>query len=212
MNSSEAAGRRYHHGNLRQSLVEAGYELARAQGPEAVVLRAVSRAAGVSHNAAYRHFADHQDLLNAVAERCMADLADLMRRGTRKVRERDPKRRAFAELRAIGRAYIEFAVTEPGLFLTAFALKEHPTLPSEPVVRPEGEAGLGPFELLGAALDRLVDVGAMPAERRPGAEFAAWATVHGLSMLLVDGPLKGLPPAERERAVGIALDVVKRGL
>src|SRR5690242_2928199 len=90
--------RPYHHGRLRESLVDAGYELARVSGPEAVVLRAVTRAAGVSHNAAYRHFEDHQQLLNAVADRCMGELADLMRRGAARVRERDPRRRAAAEL------------------------------------------------------------------------------------------------------------------
>src|SRR3954453_18661738 len=111
MSASEGAARPYHHGRLRDALVDAGLELARASGPDAVVLRAVSRAAGVSHNAAYRHFADHQDLLNAVAERCMADLADLMRRRPGRVRVRDRKERAAAELGAIGRAYIEFAVT-----------------------------------------------------------------------------------------------------
>ena len=61
--------RPYHHGNLRETLVAAGVELARTGGPDAVVLRAVSRQAGVSHNAAYRHFADHDELLAAVAAR-----------------------------------------------------------------------------------------------------------------------------------------------
>jgi len=206
----KSEARPYHHGNLRESLVEAGYELARAQGPEAVVLRAVTRAAGVSHNAAYRHFADHQELLNAVADRCMTDLADLMRKRTKEVREKGTQARAARELGAVGRAYIEFAVTEPGLFRTAFATREHPSPPDEPESRDDAE--LSPYELLSARLDRLVEVGILPAERRPGAEYAAWASVHGLSMLLVDGPLKVVPEAERERAISIALEVVARGL
>ena len=61
------ARRPYHHGNLRETLIDAGTELARTGGPTAVVLRAVSREANVSHNAAYRHFADHEDLLAAVS-------------------------------------------------------------------------------------------------------------------------------------------------
>ena len=68
---ADSAAAPYHHGNLRETLVDAGMELARTGGPNAVVLRAVSRQADVSHNAAYRHFADHEDLLAAVSARCM---------------------------------------------------------------------------------------------------------------------------------------------
>jgi AcrR family transcriptional regulator len=201
---------RYHHGRLRESLVDAGVELARSSGPEAVVLRAVTRAAGVSHNAAYRHFADHQDLIDAVAERCMSRLADLMRRRMAEVAEPSPQQRAEAELRAIGRAYLEFALAEPGLFRTAFAVRKSPS--AQPLRGDLGEAEYGPYELLAAQLDRLVSAGVLPAERRPGAEYAAWSAVHGLSMLLVQGPLRDLPPAERERAVDVVLTVVGRGL
>ena len=52
--------RGYHHGNLRQALVDAGVELARTGGPNAVLLRAAARQVGVSHNAAYRHFANQE--------------------------------------------------------------------------------------------------------------------------------------------------------
>jgi AcrR family transcriptional regulator len=200
--------RPYHHGRLRGSLVDAGYELARSSGPQAVVLRAVTRAAGVSHNAAYRHFADHQDLLNAVAERCMRDLADLMRDSTAQVQEADPRRRAAEQFRAIGAAYVDFAVREPGLFRTAFAANRAPK-PADPDAN---EDDLGPYELLSVRLDRLVEVGLLPAARRPGAEYAAWAAVHGLSMLLVDGPLRNLPDAERARALDVVLAVVGRGV
>jgi AcrR family transcriptional regulator len=207
----ESGSRPYHHGRLRESLVDAGLELARANGPDAVVLRAATRAAGVSHNAAYRHFADHQDLLNAVAERCMTQLADLMRRRAGEVRERDPRRRARADLRAIGRAYVEFALAEPGWFRTAFALHTDPA--AEPIrTLASDDDDLGPYELLSARLDRLVAVGVIPPERRPGAEYAAWSAVHGMAMLLVSGPLRNLPAAERDRAVDVVLDVVSRGL
>jgi len=199
--------RPYHHGNLRETLVEAGVELARTGGPDAVVLRAVSRQAGVSHNAAYRHFADHDELLDAVAARCMAELAHLMGERTRAVRIRDPARRAQARLEAIGRAYIDFAVGEPGWFRTAFA--GHPAAPGGRAAPPPED---DPYALLSARLDELVEVGVLPAERRPGAEQAAWSMVHGLSNLLLDGPLRELSPEEREDAVRTALTVVRRGL
>jgi AcrR family transcriptional regulator len=206
VNMSTRPSRPYHHGNLRETLVEAGVELARSGGPDAVVLRAVSRQAGVSHNAAYRHFADHDELLTAVAARCMAQLAHLMAERNRAVRVRDPVQRAVARLEAIGRAYVEFAVSEPGWFRTAFA--GHPAGLAEQVAVPDGD----PYALLSARLDELVEVGALPPDRRPGAEQAAWSMVHGLSNLLLDGPLRDLTPDEREDATRTALTVVRRGL
>src|SRR6478672_8746390 len=101
------ARRPYHHGNLRETLIDAGTELARTGGPTAVVLRAVSREANVSHNAAYRHFADHEDLLAAVSAQCMRQLGLLMVERTAQVAADDPAPRAWARLAAIGRAYID---------------------------------------------------------------------------------------------------------
>ncbi|WP_375488832.1 TetR/AcrR family transcriptional regulator [uncultured Jatrophihabitans sp.] len=207
--TTDTAGR-YHHGNLRAALIAAGVELARAGGPSAVVLRAVSREAGVSHNAAYRHFADQEDLLAAVGDQCMIPLGERMLDATKAVRTRAAVPRAWARLEAIGRAYVEFAREEPGWFRTAFAGVSKFGVP-ESAVPPEGP-GVHPYLLLNARLDELVDVGAIPAERRPGAELAAWSAVHGLSSLLLDGPLRALGGADADRATALVLDVVSRGL
>jgi len=207
----DAEQRGYHHGNLREALVEAGVELARVGGPGAVLLRAASRQAGVSHNAAYRHFANQEDLLAAVAERCMSRLGELMIERSGRVTVRGPVRRARARLEAIGRAYIDFARTEPGWFRTAFSSARH-----DPDGGPDESAAAddatNPYLILGARLDELVEVGALTPERRRGAEFAAWSAVHGLSSLLLDGPLRDLPEAQVEPAIGVVLGVVNRGL
>jgi len=208
----EGPARGYHHGNLREALVAAGLELARTGGPNAVVLRAASREAGVSHNAVYRHFANQEDLLAAVAQRCMVQLSELMIEGTERVRMRDPVRRARSRLEAVGRAYIDFARHEPGWFRTAFSsARSHPTPGGD---APPAQAGAvpSPYEVLRGALDDLVAVGALPAERRDRAEYAAWSAVHGLSSLLLDGPLRVLPEPEVERAIGVVLTSVGRGL
>ena len=207
---SEPADRPYHHGNLREALVQAGVELAREGGPDAVQLRAATRAAGVSHNAAYRHFADRDELLAAVSARCMASLAELMERGIRGVRKRDPVAAAEARLNAIGQAYVGFATTEPGWFRTAFGLPRDHVGSSD--AEAAGPSGLSPYELLSARLDELVEVGLISAQRRPGLEFGAWSAVHGLAALLVDGPLRTLGPTERDFALSVVLDVVGRGL
>src|SRR5882724_11399971 len=88
----------FRHGDLRRALLEAGIELARAGGPDAVVLREATRRAGVVPNAAYRHFASRQELLQAVRAAALSALATAMESelaGLR--RRRDPA--AFARAR-----------------------------------------------------------------------------------------------------------------
>src|ERR1700683_4530051 len=109
--------RRRPRGAVRDGLVAAGLELARTGGPDAVVLREVTRMVGVVPNAAYRHFAGRDELLAAVSAAAMGELADQMAAGVAGVR--GPHGQAAAargRLRAIGLAYLEFAREEPGLF------------------------------------------------------------------------------------------------
>jgi AcrR family transcriptional regulator len=201
----------YHHGNLRAALIDAAFELARAGGPDAVVLREASRQVGVSHNAAYRHFPGRHALLREIGERCMRELALLMET---LIAEVDPNDRSpeasLARLHATGVAYVQFALAEPGLFRTGFTAAgrgEH-AVPAEPGAAEHP----GPLELLGRQLDGMVEAGAMGAEMRPLAEFAAWSAVHGFSMLCLDGPLSELPEAERQAALERTLEAVERGL
>src|SRR6266536_3685223 len=159
---------------------EAGVELARTGGPNAVLLRAASREAGASHNAAARHFANHEDLLAAVAGRCMTKLALLMIERADLVTARSRADRARARLEAIGRAYIDFARTEPGWFRTAFtaARPDHVDGSATEPAHPQGtdaEPIPNPYDVLSAGLDELVEVGALTHERRVGAEYAAWS-------------------------------------
>ena len=93
----------YHHGALHSALVEASIALAREGGPDRVILREAARAAGVSHSAAYRHFADRDALLAEVSRFARHELAAEMRR--RVNRTKDPRQR----LQAVGMAYVDFA-------------------------------------------------------------------------------------------------------
>ncbi|MQY05622.1 TetR/AcrR family transcriptional regulator [Actinomadura macrotermitis] len=201
----------YRHGNLRQALLDAGIGLARAGGPDAVVLRAATRQAGVAPNAAYRHFADREALVHAVSLEAMAELARTMEAEQAALPpEPDPVRAARARFRAVGTGYLRFARREPGLFRAAFFVPADMTQAEAAVSA--GTGGLTPFQLLGAALDDLVACGAMPEERRPGAEFLIWSCVHGLAVLLIDGPLRGLQESQTDEAVHQLIDLVERGL
>lgn len=204
----------YHHGNLREALVDAAVELAGTSGPEGVVLRAVTRHVGVSPNAAYRHFADREALLTEVASRAMAALTASMAARQEAVAEQEPVERAVARLEAIGRGYVDFALAEPGLFRVCFAAPPEVALAWDSR-DPEGEEpdpGADPFGVLNAALDHLVEVGWLDPVRRPGAEVLCWSTVHGFATLHLDGPLRDVPAEEREQALSMALAHVSRGI
>jgi AcrR family transcriptional regulator len=200
----------YHHGNLRPVLVDTAVELARSTGPDGVVLREVARRAGVSHNAAYRHFSDRAALLAEVSDRAYADLERAMVERIAAVPATDERTRAFARLRETGRAYVEFAIREPGLFTTAF------TKPDGAGVHTLDHSGSdgpnGPYLVLNQVLDDLVTCGAVTPERRVGADVACWSAVHGFSDLVVHGPLREVPPDLRDAALEVVLDVIQRGL
>jgi AcrR family transcriptional regulator len=209
---SEGHGRAtYRHGDLRGALLAAGLEMAREGGPAAVVLREATRRTGVSPNAAYRHFADREALLHAVSDACLGRAADRIQKELdAHAPSGDAAADARMQLRAVGLGYIAFAREEPGLFRTAFSVPDDLARAGEP--GKAGKAGLTPFQLVGEALDALVVVGILPPERRPGAEFLAWASVHGLGMLVIDGPLRGLDDEMIRFATERVLDMVDRGL
>lgn len=202
----------YHHGDLRASLIEAGLALAREGGPQAVVLREATRRAGVAPNAAYRHFANHQALFEAVRA---AALSALARAIEHEMREADGLRnaaeRARALLAAVGRGYLGFAQAETGWFRAAFASGPFDVeLPPDPAHA--GDKGLNPFELLAHALDAMAQAGVLPPERRLGAEFLAWSSVHGMALLIIDGPLRRAPKAMRAALGQRLLHMVEVGI
>lgn len=201
----------FHHGNLRKALLEAGIALARDGGPQAVVLREATRRAGVAPNAAYRHFSSHDDLLQAVRSAAIASLALAIEAEIALApRNKRPAESAREALRAVGKGYLKFALTESGLFRTAFSAPDR--LGDDLDAAKTGRSGLNPFQLLGLALDRMVETGALPRTRRPGAEYLAWSAVHGLAYLIIEGPLGGATDKEIRALSARVLKMVENGL
>jgi AcrR family transcriptional regulator len=201
----------YRHGDLRRALLEAGIELARFGGPEAVTLREATRRVGVVPNAAYRHFASREDLLHAVRSAALAELAGSMETELAMIgADLSPAVFAMASLRAVGAGYMRFARAEPGLFRTAFGTgpQADRTLPAESADR----SRLGPFQLLSLALDRMAAENVLAVERRPGAEYLAWSAVHGLAMLVIDGPLRGMDEQQIDALIPRLLEMVEKGI
>ncbi|MEO6016535.1 MAG: TetR/AcrR family transcriptional regulator [Polaromonas sp.] len=202
----------YRHGDLRRALLDAGVELAREGGPDAVVLREATRRAGVAPNAAYRHFASRQALLKSVRAAALSAVALAIEAELASVpADLAPPDFARASVRAVGAGYLRFAQAETGLFRTAFALSDDLATP-DPSPERVGETGKSPYQLLGGALDKLVSAGVMPPERRPGAEFLAWSAVHGLAMLVIDGPLGPVIGTRMQQVGQRLLDMVEKGL
>lgn len=225
--TAHGAGRQqpYHHGDLYRALVQAGTELAREGGPSAIVLREAARRVGVSPNAAYRHFSALPNLVEAVALDALSALARSMETELSQCRPSgDAGQDAIDRLGAVGRGYIHFALSEPGLFATAFAPPKWTTNTGAAPARDGdhaahsgegtpgvGESGLMAYELLGRALDGMLEAGVLDEADRDIAATNAWGAVHGLAMLLL-GPLAGEAPSARGPLIDAYLDLTCRGL
>lgn len=197
----------YHHGDLRNALITAGVKLAERGGPDAVGVRSAAREVGVTPTAAYRHFTNGHDLQRAVKEHCLGVFVDAMQAElTALGKAAGGQVDAVQRLTAIGRGYIKVGLADPGLFRTCFG--EQGTAAKNGVPTPDAPA----FSLLGDTLDALVDEGHLPAERRPLADYAAWAGVHGLVRLIIDGPLADLPTHARDALIARTLTMIVTGL
>jgi AcrR family transcriptional regulator len=190
----------YHHGDLRAALIDAGLHLTRTGGPDALTIREATRRVGVSPNAAYRHFADREALLRAVATAIQHRMAATMHSPAR--RRGSAGRQACDRLRAVGAGYIKFALDEPGWFAVAFF----------GAVQPDETASAPPYLALVDALDAMVDAGVLSPTRRDGAEWPCWSAVHGFAELALHGPLRGANRREVESLAQRTVDDIIAGV
>ena len=172
-----SAPRPYHHGDLRQALLDAAVDLLRAGGSEALTLRAVARAVGVSQTAPYRHFKDRRALVAGVAQAAFAQMGMTIGRA---VQQGEP---GLPALRRGMAAYVHFAHEHPAEYRVMFG----PELARRDDLPQLADVALGVFGLLRDGIARLQQGGAI-GEGEPGLmAITAWATLHGLVMLSLDG-------------------------
>ncbi len=205
--SGLGGGRRgYHHGNLREALVQAALELIAAKGPAGFTIAEAARLAGVSPAAPYRHFRDAEALLAEVAVRGFDLLADSLTRAWANGAP-DPLR-AFE---ALGRVYLGFARDQSAYYAAMF--EAHLAKDSHPGLQAAGDRAFG---ILREAADRLIE--RLPVGRRPPSMMVAlhvWALSHGIASLFVrpDVARRTLPmPAEELLEAGVLLYLQSLGL
>ncbi|AKT40193.1 TetR/AcrR family transcriptional regulator [Chondromyces crocatus] len=200
----------YHHGDLRNALIEAATTLVQEVGAEQFSLRDAARAVGVSANATYRHFENKSALLTAVAAAGFVKLSQRMKRkqmATARANH-DPVTAAVQKLEALGRTYTEFAVEQPEIFRVMFGSSGICRLLGNPLALPSPTL----HELLGEVLDDLVRVGVLPTARRPGAEVKVWTVVHGFVSLLLEGATVTISRAQYTAALEDMLHFTLEGL
>lgn len=178
MSTLEAILGAYHHGNLRQALIDGAKDLIAEQGPDGFTLRELARRVGVSHTAAYRHFADKDALLAAVAGEGFRRLGEAF---TEALGSTDDPRDAFA---ATGLAYVRFAAENPGNFKVMFRMAD--CLPELTAI---AEASGSSKDVLRGQIEALQQAGLIREGPVEVYVLAAWSLVHGLARLLVDGVL-----------------------
>lgn len=190
--SASGERRPYHHGNLREALLEAAELILEEEGLAGLSLRAVARRAGVSRTAPYRHFDDKDDLLSAVAARGFRLLARSLEQAS------DGTAEPSDHMRGMARGYVRFASRHRALFRLMFGTGRPQVAGSEEL----SEEGARAYAVIADAM--AARTGAAPRAR--DATLAAWSLVHGLAMLVNEGVVA--PDAPGEEALDALVDRV----
>ncbi len=177
--SSSTTSGHYHHGDLRHALIAEAVRTVETEGIEALSLRRISTRVGVSHAAAYHHFADKSALMTAITAEAFTHLAGVLSPclelpGT-----------AVDRLTALGVAYVDFAYRNRGYFLVMWRPElRDPALESEVIT-----AGDEAYGIIRGAVQACHDqAGELPYDPTE-MTIGAWAMAHGIAQLTVDGPL-----------------------
>jgi AcrR family transcriptional regulator len=191
LKDDDSGPRGYHHGNLKEALIRAALELIAQKGPGGFTFAEAARWAGVSPAAPYRHFRDRDELLASVALRGFERFETVLSRAWD-----DGRPDVFAALDRLGKAYLEFARSEPAFYSAMFEAGIPLAISAE--LR---EAGDRAFAVLRGAAERLC--AQLQPQARPPALMVAlhiWAMAHGIASLFGrgDAAQRSLPMSAEE--------------
>ncbi len=193
----------YHHGNLKQALIEATIKLIEEKGPTGFTISEAAKQAGVSAAAPYRHFKGREDLIAEVAKQGFAMFADLMEFAYAK-----GNGSAVASLEAVGRAYLAFARKHPGHYIAMF--ESGISINADPEMATVANRAMN---VLIKAADKLS--ANLPAEKRPPSTMVSqhiWAISHGIVELYARGEPGARSPYTPEDLLESGLGIYLRGL
>ena len=197
------AKRGYHHGNLRQALVDAAFDLIEQRGPTGFTLSEAAKQAGVTPAAVYRHFEGREDLIAEAARQGYEIFADLMEYA---FRSGQPS--ALASFEATGRAYLAFARKYPGHYVAMF--ESGISVNRTPELALVANRANGVLEKAAEGLS----VHIPPDKRPPAAMFSAhiWAMSHGVVELFARGSAGSRAPFNAEDLLESGIGIYLRGL
>jgi AcrR family transcriptional regulator len=197
------AKRGYHHGNLRQALVDAALELIETRGPTGFALSEAAKRAGVTPAAVYRHFSGREELIAEVARQGYEIFADVM-----DYAYQDGQPSALAAFEATGRAYLAFARKHPGHYIAMF--ESGLSVNASPELAQAAGRARGVLERAAEQLSQHIP----PEKRPPPAMFSAhiWAMSHGVVELFARGAPGSRAPFPPEDLLETGIGIYLRGL
>lgn len=170
----------YHHGDLKNALIQAGVEILAKDGVSGLSLRKVALKAGVSHSAPYAHFVDKQALIAAISTEGFRQLYERVSAVTTKYKSQPTK-----QLIEVAWAYVQFAMDDPDRFKVMFSAvlekeKEYPEFVAESQRN---------FQLVKMIVEANQASGQLRSGPSKLVALSAWGIVHGFVMLLLEGQI-----------------------
>jgi AcrR family transcriptional regulator len=168
--------KQYHHGNLRNSLIEAGIELINQEGAKQLSLRKVAALCGVSQAAPYSHFQSKEDLLKEMRNYVTAQFMEVLENSIQTYEnQKDPRR-----IIQMGKSYVMFFIEDPQYFSFLFSQNG---VEFNLSLDDEGTENFPPFELFKTTAIAILEEMGISKEKMEDSIISMWATVHGLAAI-----------------------------
>ena len=180
---------KYHHGDVRNVLLQQAENILTDEGPAGLSLRRLARLTGVSEAAPYRHFDGKDGILAAVAITAFERFAEQLETAAASTENHEER------IMALGAAYVQFAVENPQHFRLIFG-RERPPLDQYPELRDAADNAFDVLQRAVTSVDRKAEMTLAEAASAYNRALAAWSRAHGIAMLVIDGMI--VPPADQD--------------